>query len=579
METGWFKIFKRRLTILFFLLIIPAIMLILNYWPQVRHDQAWKTYSHSLPTYVPHFLGRDREIADLVRLLDPQSTAVRTVSIVGPPGFGKSSLAIHVGHAIIDKGAVVNYVNLDKVAIDDLPEKVLGNAGITSKNGSVERLVTWARRVTSPVLLILDNCDFFLHYRRDDLYAVLKRVRESGSKIKFLLTTKHKINVVDEFEEYPLQEIDMEASCTLLNQVAKREITEKNCKSILKQTGNVPLALKVVGSILRTRERNISVVVGYLRKKLLRTLNPKDLDQKVNASISLSYTYLTTTQRTLGRYLALFPGSFTIHDVCSIVVGMVDGNCNSIIADVEMLEQRSLLQSQGRGRYQFHNIIKEFFLIIKKSNDVERNSTRFLITFQFHYGVRLLSMSKKFEKNYASALRELDQEKHNIQFLLHSLPHLCVLDSELLFKISETLEMAVQKGFLMCRFTEEELVKPLKDACNCLYDTIKNMPGVWRYQGQIFIESTSKTAVFKLMVVFNSLILKLQRFISDLSTKTDLLESVNIFIGLLDKAIEIPYATEFFYVLAAHYRVLGDHACMKRKDIIMRKYFEEELLI
>jgi len=118
--------------------------------------------------------------------------------------------------------------------------------------------------------------------------------------IKFLLTTKHKFNIMDEFEEYPLGEISIEASCKLLHRMAKFEIDEQNCTAITNLTGNVPLALKVVGAILRTRKRNITEVIQDLHDELLNTLNPSDLDKKVNASLSLSYNYLSTRQRKLG---------------------------------------------------------------------------------------------------------------------------------------------------------------------------------------------------------------------------------------------------------------------------------------
>ena len=91
----------------------------------LHHRQSWVLYSHSLPDYVSHFLGREREINKIVHWLDPQNTDVRIVSIVGPPGFGKSSLAIQVGHEMIDRGVVVNYVNLDEVILEDLQGKIV----------------------------------------------------------------------------------------------------------------------------------------------------------------------------------------------------------------------------------------------------------------------------------------------------------------------------------------------------------------------------------------------------------------------------------------------------------------------
>ena len=214
--------------------------------------------------------------------------------------------------------------------------------------------------------------------------------------IKFLLTSKYKFNILDEFEEYPLGEISIEASCKFLHCMAKFEIDEQNCTAITNLTGNVPLALKVVGAILRTRKRNITEVIQGLHDELLNTLNPSDLDKKVNASLSLSYNYLSTRQRKLGQYLALFPGSFSAADVCPILADVTEIECSFISAEIEVMDQRSLLQSLGKGRYQFHKIIKEFFVVIKKLHDDEKNSSAFMTRFLTYYEQKLYELSVIF---------------------------------------------------------------------------------------------------------------------------------------------------------------------------------------
>ena len=91
----WCKVLTAAMLLIRLAFILPFVV---PYFPHIYHRQVWSSYSPSLPDYIPHFLGHDKEIEDLVRLLDPENTDVRTVSIVGPPGFGKSSLALHVGH-------------------------------------------------------------------------------------------------------------------------------------------------------------------------------------------------------------------------------------------------------------------------------------------------------------------------------------------------------------------------------------------------------------------------------------------------------------------------------------------------
>ena len=203
----------------------------------------------------------------------------------------------------------MNYVNLDELTVEDLPEKIVANAGITTRNGSFERLQKWLRtEIHCPVLLILDNCDDVLYREKDKLQKFLQNFRGSATMkmIKILLTTKNKINLVNDFEELLLGELSFEASCKLLCSVAKREVDEQSCEAIIQQTGHVPLALKVVRAILRTRTRNSSEVVEKLKNQFLETLNPLDMDQRVNASLTVSYSYLSERRKKLGQYLSHF---------------------------------------------------------------------------------------------------------------------------------------------------------------------------------------------------------------------------------------------------------------------------------
>ena len=348
-----------------FAIIILLMLFCFGYsYSYLHHQRSWDAHSSSLPNYVSHFSGREKQINDIIHWLDPHNTDVRIVSIVGPPGFGKSSLAIQVGHEMIDQGVVVNYVNLDELTLEDLPEKIVANAGITTRNGSFERLQKWlCTEIHFPVLLILDNCDDVLYREKDKLQKFLQNFWGSATMkmIKILLTTKNKINLVDDFEELPLGELSFEASCKLLCGVAKREVDEQSCEAITQQTGHVLLALKVVGAILRTRTRNSSEVVEKLKNQFLETLNLLDMDQRVNASLTVSYSYLIERQKKLGQYLSHFPASFGERDACSILNYTVDYDCQVVNEEIKTFEQTSLLQSLHRGRYQFHKIIKVFF--------------------------------------------------------------------------------------------------------------------------------------------------------------------------------------------------------------------------
>ena len=75
-----------------------------------------------LPSMVPNFTGRQSEVEEIIGHVTSEST--RLVSIWGSPGFGKTSVAIAVGHALQTQGLPVYWVSL---------RGLQSKAGLTSK--------------------------------------------------------------------------------------------------------------------------------------------------------------------------------------------------------------------------------------------------------------------------------------------------------------------------------------------------------------------------------------------------------------------------------------------------------------
>ena len=55
-----------------------------------------------LPAEIPDFVGRTRELATFERML-PNGQGLRVVNLVGRPGIGKSTFAIHAAWAVRDR--------------------------------------------------------------------------------------------------------------------------------------------------------------------------------------------------------------------------------------------------------------------------------------------------------------------------------------------------------------------------------------------------------------------------------------------------------------------------------------------
>ena len=66
-----------------------------NNLPHVRHR------ANALPVQLTPLIGREKEIEELARILDDPK--IRLLTLTGPPGVGKSRLALQAAHTVLDR--------------------------------------------------------------------------------------------------------------------------------------------------------------------------------------------------------------------------------------------------------------------------------------------------------------------------------------------------------------------------------------------------------------------------------------------------------------------------------------------
>ena len=149
-----------------------------------------QTYtSESLPDLLETeaFVGRQTEIQKIAQWIEK----IWIVSIVGPPGFGKSTLAIHVGHTVCNGGTNVHYVNLQDLSrVDLLREHILLTVQFQEQKQSIDPVLAWARELKVETLLILDNCDHILHRNQNEFQTLLKNMIRYSHYLKSTVNCK-----------------------------------------------------------------------------------------------------------------------------------------------------------------------------------------------------------------------------------------------------------------------------------------------------------------------------------------------------------------------------------------------------
>ena len=400
----------------------------------------------------------------LMKHIDFYNHSTRVINIYGPPGFGKSTLAIHVGDAAVRKGVNVHYVNMV-----DMPDKEVkqGLARKILKKADFDDLLEWVRNFEYhfwyyQLLLIIDNCDEVLHSQREEFLNAITRLVESSLKVRIVLTSRELATLPEYLDWYKVNEISATAASELLDlKVSKRVgLTSSQREQIAELTENVPLALQIVSSSLNLPiSPSPNKVIQELNRNIIHVLSPEDFpaSQKLQNSIGLSVKYLSMDLRRYACYMVIFPGSFDEDAANSIFDSsrFVNGTARSLLTS---LVKSSLLEFNMRiSRYQYHRLIKEYFL---RNVCIPPQET---IAHYIHYAKRLNFASLELKYNYHISLSILCTERHNFQLLLDYLRKKQPVNREYFFSVAAVLS-AIEVGLFRHRFSTADWCEPIDNA-------------------------------------------------------------------------------------------------------------------
>ncbi len=462
------------------LLLVALTVLSVVWWNWNDLMHRYRTTSKTLPFISENFVGREDEMQELLARVNFEFTEIRIVSILGSPGFGKSTLAIQLGHRLIDQGVNVHYVNFDEFMGKDveffLAEKILKSSDITAKKATFDRLLQWVRDRSGDTLLILDNCDTVFHsiFSNNEFVVAVGKLIQTSKSIKVVTTSRKMIFHIGYDSWYKVYQLSPKAAITLLDKkLPKLTVSLEEKEEIASLTGNVPLALHIVGSLL-TLENPPSpeTVINELKLNPIDFLSPKDfpIQLRIDASISLSYQYLDDNLKEVALFSSLFPGSFSKHAPIEISTELQNNKLSNMTKmsltqnELKALVDRSLLEyNERRGRYQYHRLIKDFLIgktldLLNKQESKIVSLKTFSNEFKSYFLKQLYLHTIGFKRRYVDSLKFLDTERHNIHAVLKALTVPESLPKRLLLMTIDYVTNAIDVEYLTCRFTKLELI-------------------------------------------------------------------------------------------------------------------------
>ncbi|TQM84539.1 DNA-binding SARP family transcriptional activator [Saccharothrix saharensis] len=334
-----------------------------------------------LPADLASFAGRTADLAALDGLLPaPGASAPRVIALVGPGGIGKTALAVHWAHRARDQfpdGQLFvdlrGYDAVSPVSPEQAVTRFLRAVGVSAQRvpATLDEQVGLYRSLLAGkrVMLVLDNV------------ASAEQVRPllpTDPGCLALVTSRSDLRGMTVLNDVHVRCLDVLTagdSRDLLVELCGRDLVGAEpvaADRLAVLCGHLPLALRIAAANLRGRRyTRISEYVAALREDRLAELAIHDDPAvAVRATFHLSYAALDPEARRLFRLLGRAPGADFTQAAAVALAGAEAGVRRSL----DRLVSASLLNRCPGGRYQFHDLIREYAAYLARTEDLPEPS-------------------------------------------------------------------------------------------------------------------------------------------------------------------------------------------------------------
>ena len=339
-----------------------------------------------LPLPCTSFVGREKELADVKRLL--RSEHVRLLTLTGPGGSGKTRLALQVAAGIsaafpggIYMISLASVLDPETVASTIAQAVGLRHTGGRPLSEALRQFL--AISVEAPTLLLLDNFE-----QVTDAAPLLTVLLAGCPQLRMIVTSRFLLDVLGE-HVYPVpplpkpdagqtasvEELSRNAAVTLFMERAMAvnsgfTITEDNARDVAEicaRLDGLPLAIELAAA--RIKVLSPAAMLARLDNTLdLLTSGYRDLplrQQTLRKTIDWSHSLLSAAEQMLFRRLAVLAGGCTLESaeaVCNpkrdLEIRVIDGILSLVNKNLIQREEQQNLEV----RFTMLQTIREYAL-------------------------------------------------------------------------------------------------------------------------------------------------------------------------------------------------------------------------
>lgn len=313
--------------------------------------------TRSLPSPRSALIGRGEDVSALERLLQDH----RVVTICGPGGAGKSTLAVKLARDRQQAGPAVAFVELAPVR--NASDIVRAVAEATGVEGPRADDISMLADHLSPrqLLLLLDNCEHLL----EGTVHLVNQLLDAGPELRILATSREPLGVEGE-AVHVLGSLGRDAATLFVERAVaatgRRGVAASDpaVMELCERLDGLPLAIELAAA--QMRHLTLTELIGRLDDRLRILVGGRPRAGKRHATlmttIEWSYQLLSSESQELFVRLGAFPASFDLPAAQAITSSPDPVSITNVMGD--LVAKNLVVHDHATGRYRLLETIRIF---------------------------------------------------------------------------------------------------------------------------------------------------------------------------------------------------------------------------